>query len=135
MPSTDINYLAVVVAALLSMVIGAIWYAPQVFGAQWMALLGKKPKDLQDGANTGYVVAGLGFLLLAYVLAHFVDYAGSNTFAKGLETGFWLWLGFTATTLAINSSFSFRPQKLWAIDAGYYLACFLVSGALLATWV
>ncbi len=135
MPSTEINYLAVAVAAILSMVIGAVWYSPQVFGAQWMKLIGKKAKDLQDGVNTSYVIAGLGFLLIAYVMAHFVSYAGSDTFTKGLETGFWLWLGFVATTLAINSAFSFRPQKLWAIDAGYYLVCFLVSGALLAIWV
>lgn len=135
MPSTDINYLAVVVAAILSMLIGAVWYAPQVFGAQWMKLIGKKEKDLQESGSTGYVIAGLGFLLIAYVMAHFVQYAGSNTLTKGLETGFWLWLGFVATTFAINCAFSLHPQKLWAIDAGYYLACFLVIGALLATWV
>jgi len=117
------------------MVIGAIWYSPQVFGTQWMKLTGKKEKDFKEGGSSGYVVAGLGFLLINYVMAHFVQYAGSNTLATGVETGFWLWLGFSASVLAINSAFSLRPQKLWAIDAGYYLACFLVSGALLATWV
>lgn len=135
MPSADINYLAVVVAAVLSMVIGAVWYAPQVFGKQWMKLVGKKEKELKEAGSSSYVVAGLGFLLIAYVMAHFVQYAGSNTVTEGLATGFWLWLGFSASVLAINSAFSLRPQKLWAIDAGYYLACFLVTGALLATWM
>jgi hypothetical protein len=134
MPSVEINYLAVVIAAILSMIIGAFWYAPQAFGKSWMKLVGKKEKELKEGANTSYVVAALGFLLISYILAHFIQYAGSNTLVRGLETGFWLWLGFTATTLAINSAFSARPQKLWAIDSGYYLACFLVSGALLAVW-
>lgn len=135
MPSADINYLAVLFAALLSMSIGGVWYSPTVFGKQWMKLVDKKEKDLKKGANVAYATATLGFLLVAYVMAHFVNYAGSTTIATGLETGLWLWLGFVATTFAINTAFSDRPRQLWVIDAGYYFVCFLVSGALLAIWV
>jgi len=135
MPSADINSLAVVVAALLSMVIGAVWYSPQVFGAAWMKLIGKKEKDLRDGATTGYIIAALSFLLVAFVLAHAVDFTRATTFTQGLEVGFWVWLGLIAPIMAINYSFGNRPQKLWVIDSGYFLACLLVSGALLATWV
>lgn len=134
MPSAEINYLAVLAAAVLSMGIGAFWYSPAGFGKQWQKLIGIKEKDLKEGATAGYTVASLGFLLIAYVLAHFVAYAGSDTFAKGLETGFWLWLGFVATTMAINYAYGLRPQRLWVIDTGYYLVAFLVSGALLAVW-
>jgi hypothetical protein len=134
MPSADINYLAVLVAAILSMVIGAVWYSPGVLGKQWMKLVGKKQKDLQKGANTAYAVATIGFLLLAYVLAHFVDYTGATTVASGLQVGYWVWLGFVAPTAAISTAFSQKPRQLWLIDVGYYLVALLVSGALLAVW-
>jgi 1,4-dihydroxy-2-naphthoate octaprenyltransferase len=39
-----------------------------------------------------------------------------------------LWLGFVATTLAVNYSFGRRPLKLFAIDAGHWLAVFVVQG-------
>lgn len=134
MPSADINYLAVLVAALLSMGIGSMWYSPLMFGKQWLKLIGKKPKDLQKGANAGYAIAMVGFLLVAYVMSHFVDYAGSTTWLTGLETGLWLWVGFVATTTGINYAFGQRSRELWVIDAGYFFVAFLVSGALLAVW-
>ncbi|TME70083.1 MAG: DUF1761 family protein, partial [Chloroflexi bacterium] len=34
-----VNYLAVVVAAVVALVIGFIWYSPRVFGNRWMAYL------------------------------------------------------------------------------------------------
>ncbi len=114
---------------------GTIWYSPALFAKQWMKLVDKKEKDLQKGANVAYATATVGFLLIAYVMAHFIDYADSTTFATGLETGLWLWLGFVATTFAINTTFSDRPKQLWVIDAGYYFVCFLLTGAVLAVWV
>ena len=36
----EINYIAVVLATLSSMVVGAIWYAPRVFGSYWMKQAG-----------------------------------------------------------------------------------------------
>lgn len=134
MPGTDINYLAVLVAAVVSWLIGALWYSPAMFGKQWMKLIGKKEKDLRAGANTGYAIALLGFLIIAFVMAHFIDYAESTAVATGMETGLWLWLGFVASTMAINYAFGQRARSLWVIDAGYFFVTFLVMGAILAAW-
>jgi hypothetical protein len=134
MPSTDINYLAVLVAAIVSWGFGALWYSPAMFSKQWLKLTGKKEKDLKNGSKSGYIIAFIGFLLVAYVLAHIIDYAGSTNFVTGMETGLWMWLGFVATTTAINYSFGQRPRDLWVIDAGYFFFCFLISGGLLAIW-
>ncbi len=40
-----VNYLAVLVAAIVGMVVGFIWYSPKVFGKMWMKLSGVNPKD------------------------------------------------------------------------------------------
>lgn len=131
MPQVDVNLVAVLVAALVSMAIGATWYS--VFSEPWMKAIGKKRADLQGG-NTGYLIAAGAWVILAYVLAHFVFYAGADTWAEGLVTGLWAWLGFVATTLAVNYVFGQRSRQLYVIDAGHFLAIFLVQGAILAAW-
>jgi hypothetical protein len=133
MPTADINYVAVLVAGLLSMVIGFIWYGP-LFSKPWMKENGFKMEDLKQGPGAGYAIAVFGSLLQAYVLAHFIDYVGADTIVRGLQTGLWIWLGFLATAFAVNYLFAQRTPRLWAIDSGYFLVLLLVQGALLAVW-
>ncbi len=133
MPSVDINYLAVVIAAVVNMIVGAVWYSPALFAKQWVALTGRKLEDMK-GAGSGYAIAAVGALVQAWVLVHFVRYAGSTTAVDGAMTGFWLWVGFVAVTMGVNTVFSGRRKKLWVIDSGYFLVVLLINGALLAAW-
>jgi hypothetical protein len=134
MPSVHINYAAVLVAAIAQMVIGAIWYSPGLFAKQWSKLVGRKLEDMRKDAAMSYGLAALAALITAFVLAHIVGYAMADTVVKGLQTGFWVWLGFVATTSAVNTVFAGRPSKLWAIDSGYFLVSLLVGGGILAAW-
>jgi hypothetical protein len=131
MPEADINLVAILAAALASMAIGFAWYT--ALSEPWMKAIGKKRDEL-GGANTGYALTALAWVVMAYVLSHFVDYAGADTLADGLQTGFWAWLGFVATTLAVNYIFGQRSRQLYVIDAGHFLAILLAQGAILATW-
>ena len=133
MPSVDINIWAVIVAAVVSMVVGAIWYSKNLFGKEWSKLVGRKLEEM-SGGGVGYAVAAVGALLQAYILAHFVQYAGATTFWDGIVTGFWLWLGFIAVAIAVNLVFEGRSWALWKINAGYFLIVLLINGGLLAAW-
>jgi hypothetical protein len=133
MPSVDINYGAVLVAALVNMVVGALWYSKPLFAKEWAKLTGRKMEDM-GGGGRGYGVAAIGALVQAWILAHFVAYAGSTTTVDGLVTGFWLWLGFVAVTSAVHLVFEGRSWNLWKINAGYFLVVLLINGALLAAW-
>lgn len=134
MPEVDINLLAVIVAAVVNMAVGAFWYSPTLFGKQWSRLSGRKLEDMKGDGNTGYAIAGVGALIQGYILAHFVQYTGAVDFVEGLTTGFWLWLGFTGITMAVNNVFSGQPWKLWQIDSGYFFVVLLLNGGLLAVW-
>lgn len=134
MPTADINYGAVLVAAALSMVIGFVWYGKPLFAKVWMKEVGLKEKDLAEGPGVGYALTMAGALIEAYVLAHFIDYALANTFMEGLVTGLWVWIGFIAYAIGVNYIFARRSFKLWKIDAGYFLVLVLAQGALLAVW-
>jgi hypothetical protein len=132
MPSVDINYAAVLVAAVINMAVGAIWYSPSLFGKAWSKLTGKK--DMKGSGRMGYAVSAVGALVQSWILVHFVQYAGSTTVGEGAITGFWLWLAFVGVVMAGAYVFEGRPWKLWQINAGYFLVVLVVNGALLAAW-
>ena len=71
MMDLDINYLAIIVAAIIYYVGGAIWYSPLLFAKSWMAAVGlteEKMKEAQKQAWKSYVTAFFAALLL---LPHF----------------------------------------------------------------
>lgn len=134
MPEVDINYWAVLVAAVASMAVGSIWYAPPVFGNKWMVMIGKTKEDLKGGAMHAMLVAIASALVMSYVLAHMVDYTQATTWQEGMQTGFWLWLGFIATTTSINYAFQGRKLSLYLLDSANHLVTIMVMAMILAVW-
>lgn len=132
-----VNYIAVVVAAVVSMAIGFGWYSMPVFGNQWMKLSGitkealeKAKKDM--GPKYGIMV--LASLAMAAVLAVLVKLAGSETPLGGAKVGAAVWLGFVAT-IGLNSFiFESKPFQLYLINVAYQLVSLVVMGAILAVW-
>ena len=134
MPQVHINFPAVLAAAVANMIIGSIWYSPGVFGRTWMSLIGKRMEDMKGGAGRAYAAAFVVALILAYVLAHFVGYTQAYSLGQGIQLGFWVWLGFVATTSTGDYIFAGRPRPLYFINNGYHLVTLLVNGALLSAW-
>jgi hypothetical protein len=132
LPGVEIHWRAILVAAAINLIVGMVWYSPALFGKTWQKLTGHKMG--QGSAGVGYVVTALAALVQAWIFVHFVRYAGALTAAKGAEVGFWLWLAFVAIIMATNIVFEGRPWKLWAINAGYFLAVLMINGAILAAW-
>lgn len=133
MPYVHINWWAVVIAAIINILLGSLWYSKGWFGKDWTKYTGRRLEQMGSG-GTGYVVASIAALIQSWILAHFVVYAGSANFWKGMVTGFWLWVGFIAVYAAVNVVFEGRSWALWRINAGCYLAILLITGGLLASW-
>lgn len=133
-----VNWLAVLIAAISGMALGAIWYSPKVFGTVWMTMIGKKESDMQQAVQKGmgklYGAAFLGTLIMSYVLAHFVTYTGALTVFQGMQTGFWLWLGFIATTTLGDVLWVGHSVKLYILNNSYNLLSLMIMGAILAVW-
>lgn len=133
MESAEIDVLAVLAAAVVPMVLGAFWYSPALFARPWLRAVGRTEEEL-TGARLGYPLSAFCALVTSLVLAHVVEWSESDSLVDGLRIGLWVWLGFVATVLAVNTYFSGRPRTLWAIDAGYQLLSLLAMGAILAVW-
>lgn len=136
MPYSGINWLAIVVAAIVPMVIGAIWYSPMLFAKQWMTLIGKTEEEIKKAGNPAsmYGVTFAATLVMAYVLNYFVYYTESNTFLLGMKIGFAAWLGFVATTSLASVTFEFKQRGLYFINVAYNLVCLTIMGGVLAVW-
>lgn len=133
MNDVDINWLAVVAAALAPLVLGALWYSPVLFADRWLRAIGKTREALGDGPGALYGLAIVHAALASIVLAVLVDWAGADTWLEGLVVGALVWV-VVATTSLLNSSFAGRPIDLWALDAGYHLLSLLAIGAILGAW-
>lgn len=130
----EINWLAVVLATLASMVVGSIWYTPKVFGGVWMKLAKLNPKDMEKGGWTPIIVSIATSFVMAFVLAHFVYlshqfYQADYSFlATALITAFWAWLGFVALRFLTHDSFEGRPLKLTLLNSAHELVTLLAMG-------
>jgi len=72
---------------------------------------------------------------MSYVLAHFVDYAEAATAMDGIILGFWVWIGFLATTQIGSVLWEGKPVKLYLINTLHYLVALAVMATILAVWV
>jgi hypothetical protein len=129
----DINYIAVVVAAIVPMVLGALWYSPALFARPWMRAVGRTEEEL-TGAQLGYLISAVGALLMSYMLARIVRWAEVDNLWNGALVGLHVWLGFVATVLAVTTYFGGRPRQLWFINAGYQLVALVLVGAIHGAW-
>jgi hypothetical protein len=137
--TVSVNYLAVLVATVVQMIVGGLWYSPLLFGKMWIKLSGLSQKQLEEckkkGMGKSYALMFLGALVMNYVLAHFVAYTGATTFTLGMQTGFWIWLGFLATTTMGMVLWDNKPWSLYVLNNGYHLIVLLLTGGLLAVWL
>lgn len=132
--ATEINYLAVLFAAILNMGLGFAWYSPQLFGSQWLKEVGLKKESTKNPGPMFLLLPFAGALIMNYVLAHFVAYAGGKNAIDGIITGVWAALGFVATTTLVNYLFAGKSKELYLIDVGYHLIGLVLSGAILGAW-
>lgn len=137
MPPFEVNYLAVLVAAVATFVLGALWYSPLLFAKPWMRMHGyteEKLKSMQKEAGKAYAVSIVAYLVMAYVLAILVSWTGVQGASGGACLGSLCWLGFAATIGLTALMFSDKPLGTYLIDAAYQLVYLVVMGVILAVW-
>jgi hypothetical protein len=132
--SAGINYPAVVVAAVVHFILGAVWFWALM--DPWLAGIGKTSTDMtREGSPVlAYVIAFGSNLVLAWVLSWAMLVSGYQSVGGGMMMGALLWLGFVATTTATEYVFEARSFETFTINAGYPLVGMLIMGALLGAW-
>ena len=135
-----VNLWSVLVAAVATMILGFLWYSPLLFPKPWTLAMGYDPNDkakmeeMRKGAGKLYGITFVASLISAFVLAKIIDVTTVNSALYGMKIGFAVWLGFVTTVQLTSTLFKKRPIKLYLIDTGYQLVCYLAMGAILAKW-
>ena len=135
MDFSSINWLAIVVCVVVSMVSGSIWFNPKTFFPVWWKAIGRSENEQPGMQNMGMVwgLTVLSSFVQAVSLALMINVMGSSSLGSGAMAGFMLWLGFVATTGLTNKLFS-GQLKAWVIEQGNHLINFLLFGAILGAW-
>ncbi|WP_372948290.1 DUF1761 domain-containing protein [Mariniphaga sp.] len=130
----SINYLAVIVAALSSFIVGWIWYGP-LFGKTWMKLHGFTEEELKDSSMSMPVIMVVNYIataLAALAIAMFIGpeaTAGFGIFAGLMIAIFWI-----GTSRLNDVLYEKKPWGLFFINVGYNTVIYVIMGAILGAW-
>lgn len=129
------NYTALIVAAVVSFIIGAIWYSPMLFGKVWM-----KASGMHEGANKGGNMAGMFVLqfifglIQVWALAWLLRMQGVITMQSALLTGLVIWGGFVLMNAWGAQLWETKSHTAMWISVFCNLITVLVAAAILVSF-
>ncbi len=135
----NLNYWPILIAAVASFAFGAVWYT--MLSRQWLAARGRTAAEVQGETGRSpvpFIISFVALLIMASmlsgILSHLARGGTEMSVRSGLISGFFLWLGFVITTMAVNHAFHGERRSLTLIDGGHWLGVLLIQGAILGWW-
>ncbi len=129
----NLNWLAIIVAAVSAFVLGGLWYSPLMFVKRWMKETGITEENTK---NTNMIkVFGLAFLLsliASFFLAMFIGNEATAGF--GAMAGFMAGLGWVFTFMGISYLFESRTLAHFLINAMYSIVSLTIMGLIIGAW-
>ena len=158
----EMNFLAILAAAISALVVGFIWYNPKVFGNAWMQAAGIT-EDQIKGGNMAKIFAlallfsfMLAFLMTTIVIhqngakslmggdpskalpsyaAFMADYGDTfRTYKHGALHGFISGIFLALPIIGINALFERKSAKYIFINSGYWIVTLTIMGAIICGW-
>lgn len=130
-----LNYWAIIVAWLITVVIGSYWYSPAGFGKLWAKLSGVNHMKIPEGEATRAIVSvAISAVVQVFVLALVLHSLNITTAGDGLVAGLVLWLGLTAATTVGNTLYQRLSWKFWWLNSAYFLIVMSINSVLFAVW-
>ncbi len=158
----EMNFIALFVAAIITLFVGFIWYHPKVFGTIWMKEAGLTEDQLKTGnmlkifgftylfslfiasiemTLTIHQMGALGMIggdetkALPSYAAFMADYGNAfRTYKHGALHGFMTGIFFAFPIMGVNAMFDQKSWKLLFINAGYWIVTLTIMGAIICGW-
>ena len=133
-----INFWAVLVAAVASMIVGSIWYGP-LFGKVFIHAMGmdkKSPEEMavmKKGMGLTYLWQFIASLAMFYVLAWMMGGLNQMSVMGGVTVAFLVWLGFVVPVKFGDALWGGKMKLFW-LGIGNMLVTLLVSGMIIGGW-
>ena len=129
------NFIAVLLAGIATMVIGFLWYSPTLLGKVWLREMNLSSHHVATAKAKGlgkqYFCSFLSSLVMIYVLQTVFTLLVVTAVAQAIHLSFLLWLGFVATVQLGNTLFGSQSFKLYLITTGYQLVSLVIAALVL----
>lgn len=119
-----VNWAGVIVGNIALLVIGFVWFRPQVFGNRWIAYIGRPGEQFKPGPD--FVLSILSGTLNSFIMAVLALNLKATTAGDGILLGLVVWAGFFLSYMTANTVFAKRPWGLWGIDVAHALVAQVV---------
>jgi len=132
-----VNYLTVLVSAVVVFVLGWLWYSPLLFFKPWMRARGMDPAAAMAGAKMPggkLVIEFARCFVLCFVIFRFVTLLGIVRVFGAVHFGLSVWIGFPVLILVGSVLWEDTPWKVAAIHAGDWLVKLLVVPIIVVLW-
>ena len=158
----EINFLAIIAAAVSALVVGFVWYNPKVFGNAWMQAADMSEEKIKGGNMAKIFGLALFFaLLLAFALqfitihqtgamgmvggdptkalpsydAFMADYGNAfRTFKHGALHGTIAGVFIALPIIGTNALFERKSAKYIFINSGYWIVTLAIMGGIVCGW-
>jgi len=131
----NFNILGSVVAAVVSMALGMLWYSDALFGVKWRADMGFSDEMMvvqkKKGMANTVILALITEFITALAFSYFFYELGIVDISGALVVAFWTWLGFSATLQFGEVLWARLSHRLFLINTGHRLASFLLIAIIL----
>ena len=126
------NWVAIIIATIVNMFLGSLWFSQSVFGKKWMEWEGHTGTMMGGGRPLPLLIAltGIGALVSSYVVAYLLVQTGTQTFGGGALLGLYCGIGLVAPAMLADHLFNDRRDVLFLIVAGYPVVGLVVTGAI-----
>ncbi|MFI5149283.1 MAG: DUF1761 domain-containing protein [Bacteroidia bacterium] len=131
----SLNYVHILVSALVYFILGALWYS-LLFQKPWMAAVGVREPNEADKKGMPLMFATTFVLnfVICFGTAAVLHFVQPISIVAALKAGALLGVCFVGTTCAMNNMYAKRPLILTLIDSGYHVAGIIVVSVILTLW-
>jgi hypothetical protein len=132
----DVNFLAVLVAAVAHQALGALWYGI-IFRQAWQRAMGWTPEQMNEaggGMDSSMALGALSSLVSAVALAVILTSFQDPDLVDGAVLGALCGIGFAAASMYMNAIYEKQAPALTAMFSAYQTVGFTLMGAILGAW-
>jgi Protein of unknown function (DUF1761) len=130
MPS--LNYLAVLVSAVVLFVLGGLWFS-LIFANPWRRMMGITGPQASPGAAL-FAQLFVCALVTSWGMAAVLSHVGTMDVGRAIGFAILCWVGFAGATSYATAAAGGKQRAQWAIESGYNLVSFIVAAAILSAW-
>lgn len=132
----NINYIVIIIASLVSVGLGFLWYSPFVFGPLWLKTKGWTDEHMKAKKHGQSMVSVHSALVLSALVSAFILSALFNSlvvtsFWGILFVGFYVWLGFMVPVKLADYLFGGDSFTFFLISVGHQLLSTLVMALII----